>query len=73
MPTLIVPLGPVSSDMSQVMKSFSFQKNLPRSCRCFFPEGVEGQVGWDSGQSHLVPALVVGIPVQGRGVDLDDL
>lgn len=73
MPTLIVPLGPVSSDMSQVMKSFLFQKKLPRSCRCLVTGGAEVQVGWDSGQSHLVPALVVGNPVQGRGVDLDDL
>ena len=39
-----------------------------RGCGCPVPGGVQGQVGWGSGQPGLVLNVVVGGPVYDRGV-----
>jgi len=37
------------------------------------PGGVQGRVGWGSGQPNPVPDIVVDNPVHGKGLELDDL
>ena len=39
-----------------------------RGCGCPAPGGVQGQAGWDPGQSDLVLDLAVGSPACGMGV-----
>ena len=43
-----------------------------RGCGCSTPGGVQGQVGWGSGQPGLVLDLEVGTPACGRGLELRD-
>ena len=42
-----------------------------RGCGCSTPGGVQGQVGWGSGQPGLVLNVEIGGPAQGRGVGTD--
>lgn len=37
------------------------------------PGYVQGHTGWGPGQPCLLNDLVVGIPVNGRGLEIDDL
>lgn len=44
------------------------EKAAQRGCGCLIPGGIQGQVGWGSGQSDPVLDLVVGSPACSRGV-----
>ena len=43
--------------------------SCPEKLWCPIPGGAQGQLGWGPGQLDLV----VGTPVRGRGLELDDL
>ena len=50
-----------------------YPSEVQRRCGSPIPVGVQGQVGWGPGQPDLVIDLMVVIPVNGRGLELDDL
>jgi len=55
-------VGRVSSSSEEL------EQAAQRGCGCPVPGGVQGQVGWSSGQPGLVPDLEDGGPACGRGV-----
>lgn len=63
--------------------SFIAQKIIHKNCiakergrvsgSCPIPEGAQGHVKWGLGQPDLVPDLMAGNPIHGRGLELDGL